>query len=470
MPFAYKKIHCRQEELAKMTANLLSVCPAHSLAVQKQLSNYKNTKETTQAYSLCSEMLHSIRYNKDLNAPKCANIVLDWFISKTESIHNSKENIYNKVYGITFANMQKIADDMDVSLSTIEKGFAWLKKMGFIKTRRTKGTAYKVFEAVETVAKIIKNYIKALFKCIKDSVTGQSTGLFTGHFTGLKSEQTPCESKDESPKNAEHIKAFKEDPLNKTYYKSINRIENDVPPNKVFKKFGINKDLATALENNLFFKAYNEQTQNKVASKIQLAFIKSKSDFKDQDCIDTAFETLRQCILQYEKHPENVRKDFYGALYGAMYKELMKLKQPQQEATGQPQQRKKKPKGFFGMLKTHFDQQQEPARENVIEYNENGQVMDAQPQPQKDLYSEFCAEIEQDIENMTKTAPQPVRQPKKPIRTELLPDWFDKQTREIQEREEKRKAEQPKVDVEEEKKKIRAMFAELGIKNKSLGM
>jgi hypothetical protein len=446
-----------------MTANLLSVCPPHNLAVQKQLSNYKNTKESTQAYSLCSEMLHKIRYDKDLNAPENAQHVLDWFISKTESINNSKENLYNKVYGITFANMETIAEETGYSISTIEKGFAWLRKMGFVKSRRTRGTAYKVFEAFDTVMKIIKNYIKALFKCIKDSVTGQSTGLFTGHFTGLKSEEKPCDSKDESPKNAEHIKSFKENPLNKTINKRLNRIENDNQSINQFKKFGINKDLATALESNLYFKAYDEQTQNKIASKIQLAFIKSKSDFKDQDCIDTAFETLRRCIFQYEKKPQNVNKDYFGAFYKAMYKELMKLKQPQQEATGQPQQAK--PKGFFGMLKAQLNRQQEPARENVIEFNENGQVMDAQPQPQQDLYSDFMNEIEQDIANSFKITPQPKQQPKKPIRKEYEPNWLDEQREEFYRKLEEQQAEERKknegMTLEQHQAKIREMLAKL---------
>ena len=54
-------------------------------------------------------------------------------------------------------------------------------------------------------------------------------------------------------------------------------------------------------------------------------------DYTDVINQEVITRTIKACAISYEKQPENVKKDFYGACYSAFYKELNKQKQKNQE-------------------------------------------------------------------------------------------------------------------------------------------
>jgi hypothetical protein len=123
----------------------------------------------------------------------------------------------------------------------------------------------------------------------------------------------PCESKDESPKKTEHalniLKDYK--PLRDNTYNRLRETDSIFPQPK---KYGIKKEVKEILQQDILIGLNDEQRQE-FANRIQIALKRTGANIKDPDILNAIFEGCYGFVIKYEKNPENLTGDYYGALY-----------------------------------------------------------------------------------------------------------------------------------------------------------
>jgi len=269
--------------------------PAGSFHQQKTLSNYTTRNEFTEA-------LHTLLSCKDIHIPSSARKLLKFL----KSFIFDHERI-----GVLNTDYEFIANSIDVSVKTIERGFKWLRMVGLIATYRTtkqdgtRGKDYKVFASLATVRNFVSSYVSF-------------------YMSSCPSAANPCESKAEEPKNEEHISTIIK--TQKYKDKDINRIKENDSFKQPVKKFGIKKEIKAFLQDYAFYNAFGDDLiKHEIEKRVQLAFIKTDMDYTDIDNQEAVKKALHSFVRTYEK--ENNLRDkekYFGALYRCLVNELKK--------------------------------------------------------------------------------------------------------------------------------------------------
>lgn len=278
--------------------NAINSMPAGSFHQQKTLSNYTTRNEFTEA-------LHILLSCKDIHIPSSTRKLLKFL----------KSFIFNHEHiGVLNTDYDFIANNIGVSVKTIERAFKWLKTVGLIQTYRTtkqdgtRGKDYKVFAGLATVKNFVSSYVSF-------------------YVSSCPIAENPWESKAEEPKNEEHINTVIKTQEYKN--KDINRIKENDSFRQPVKKFGIKKEIKAFLQGYAFYNAFGDDlTKHEIEKRVQLAFIKTDMDYTDIDNQGAVKEALRSFVLTYEKENNLRDKDkYFGALYRCLVNALKNQEQ-----------------------------------------------------------------------------------------------------------------------------------------------
>src|SRR5689334_3591766 len=112
--------------------------PSNNISIQRKLVKYKGKQEL-------ADTLHILRYSIGLNLPKCVKDFIDWMAEMSATATAS--------FGVggSFHAEATIAEQMNCSLSKVEKAIGWMKKHGLMQvvpswnySEGQRGTAYKI--------------------------------------------------------------------------------------------------------------------------------------------------------------------------------------------------------------------------------------------------------------------------------------------------------------------------------------
>lgn len=378
-----------------------------NLKEQKIKSNYQSHKEY-------KKTIHAILHTKDLKIEPPLRKIFEF--------------LWNCKGGVTKTSIEKISKIMTKKLgrgykpTTINTGIKLAKKYNLLQVENEHSgkTGYKNCSwKIVAEAEVIHAFIQERLPFFEDEIELEIECEFECEFELRQNAENPWESKDEATKNEPHKSLIKQ---NKTLLKDINisipisssNIKTDIEPVKV-------KDKFQSMSEDIFHSTIPNTIKHYLKDNISLLLAKNFNimqferfvvryehfhafaDYYDMEYLNEQhlLHVTRQLITQvdYIKNTEALMRDWADR----------HLKNRHEKKIA-----KKERSGFLGMF---LDEQDEVSNRN--------------------------------------------QRPRKIIRTELLPDWFDEAT---EERKEHDKA-QEKARVEKQKAEINDLLKELGIEN-----
>ena len=247
-----------------------------------------------------------------------------------------------------------------------------------------------------------------------------------------KNAQIPCESKSESEQPLQQNNSFREKHVDKNIkiYKTSNKETDEISQNQSQKWFSLRKDVKALLSNPQINGLVSDEQKIAYGNKIQMFLKTFNLSLENSAVYETVLEVCSNCFYTYEKYPSKVHSDKYGAFYSSLKRGFIDL-----------------------MLEQNGYDVQEMI--NNKEYDELNEL-------REDGEHAFLELLKANKQLAATLEKQPKKEPlqakKKPIRTELLPDWFDEKQRDEKDL---KKAEEDKKRAEEKKKEIEVMLAEL---------
>lgn len=288
---------------------------AGNLTIQKNNSNYSSIKEID---ALFKELFvdSGLNFNESTKKFYKANFAIpseNGIASTCRSIKTmcDKADISTTSY---YKYVQAdILNILGEEIFIIEK----TTKMQENRKQRNNGTPYRYLRPAKEIRELI---VKAQIRhgIIQEKSPVQSPVQSPVHTS------SPCESKAEEQKKSEHalimLKDYKNQDIKNNRFK-----ENDSFKQPV-KKFGIKKEIKAFLQSYAFFNAFGDDlTKHEIEKRVQLAFIKTDTDYTDIDNQEAVKKALHSFVRTYEK--ENNLRDkekYFGALYRCLVNELKK--------------------------------------------------------------------------------------------------------------------------------------------------
>ena len=331
--------------------------------------------------------------------PKGVRRFLDWS-AETSGKANSTNGI-----GTFYHSEETIAAEMGCSLSTVERAIKWLKRHGLMfvalawnYSEGRWGSAYKIFADAKTIDIVIKALLAQKEQVIKgviasvnqhlNTIVKKMTGSMTGSMTGNKRPSI----KDQDTKDIKNR-------LEESDTSQSNQIKNSYK--------GIPAEIVEITENS----PYNKDEKVKVAKKIRNAVKDAGIEEITAEIQGKILQGLRKAIQAQKKgaikNPNKKYDYIYQCIKTAINGYL--TKQETEVINGQK---------IVNVNHYHMEYQA-PKRNNISvaslleeEYGQGAtdDLLGNESKQERVILNDHDVKVSD----------------KKPIRTELLPDWFDK--------------------------------------------
>jgi len=404
---------------------MTTLLASNSIREQRELARYKSKQELADA-------LHILRYTRGLKVPKHVKRLINWY-AEVNGNSNSKYGT-----GAFFHSEETIAEEMECSLSTVERAIKWLKRHALLQVvpswnynEDKRGTAYKVFADLKTIKIVVNALINQNEEVIRkltgtlnnelNQIVKKLTGTVTGTVTGTETKEKIDMPTDETPKNSDHIIPNIKD----LHLRDINN--NNMPPSHNQQKTGQNVRISSNEQNG---HTENQQKTGEKEPKINLSKIHEKT---------WEFLNSYKNFAEYPFSNKELKSKYAYWIQMAINKTGAKITNPDH---------RNQLKWAIGCTLNSYDEQEKQEHElTKLMYNDVFDALEEIITVEKELAlgaseQAVTSENPKKKSKQAKNSYQKNSYPKKPVRTEIVPEWFDKDTEEQRRKDEETKQKQ----------------------------
>jgi hypothetical protein len=414
----------------------------HCTREQKRLAKYKSKTEFDNA-------LHMLLYTRGLKkVPKGVKRFIKWVKSMNANCDPSHG------IGAFFHLRETIIKDLECSLSTLEKAITWLKRHGLLHIELTwddandkPGNAYFVFAPIQDFKTMVHALVKqdeALAQKTADNLYQENeivrkfTDAFTGAITDAETDENPITPTDEAPKNSAYIRPV----CNTSIKKNINNNKYNTPYTHDAENPQETAENVPEIRNNENRNTEKPQQSGRKAPKIDLSIIDPKT-----------FELLKRYkhFADYPFYDNDLKLEMTFWIQRAIDKAGGEIADPDHQHVI---------KEAIGTVLTMYGDDKPKEELTKLMYSSVKEILEQLISGQRETAAT--------AEKPKKKKPF-WKKDKKPIRTEILPDWYDKAKEddrkyeeiEQKQREDNKRIENDPVYAAQKQKELKELLAQL---------